>query len=1051
MNMDQRFLSPEGAPHSPSSHVEKAYLDQLFESALEGIVILDLQGVIMRVNSHFSEIFGYEKAEVMGKMIDRLIAPQDNPFHAIAITEKVAKGEKVAFEAIRKRKDGTPIYVSVIAAPILVDNHLEAVYGIYRDITQRKQVERALQEQRDKVQKYLDLAGVMFIALNIRGEVTLVNQKSCDILGYTQEDLLGMNWFDHFVPERMREEVRGVFQNLIEGRHEPLERYENPVVTLTGKERLIAWHNTIVRDRNGKITGTLASGDDITERKKAEEALRRSEEQYRMIFESFHDVYYRSDKSGRITIISPSVYQQAGYHPDEVIGLPVIDFYADPNEYEQFQAALMERGAVNDHELRLKTKDSGEIAASVNARILRDENQSPIGVEGVLRNISERKQDERAIQREAAKLSAMISGMKEGVLFVNSENRISEVNDFVLNLFNQEKEDFLNKHVSEIYLGMSSQELEEHIGRFKLNPNSPQVSAQVAIKDMEAILRLQPVYHNNRYEGLILNLIDATELVIAKRQAQAANQAKSEFLANISHEIRTPMNGILGMTDLALGTELTPEQQEYLSGIKSSAKSMLSLINDFLDFSKIEARKIELESTPFNLLDFIYETTITFAIPAQKKKLELICDVPSHLSIEVVGDPGRIGQVIKNLVHNAIKFTDEGEIVVSACEKARSGRSISLEFAVQDSGIGIPQDKRKLIFDAFIQADGSMTRKFGGSGLGLSISAELVDLMGGTIEVDSTEGQGSTFRFQLPLKLPEPSHQTPPPRLMDFRYLPVLVVDDNAESRRVLKSMLEDFKLKVDEAGEAQEAVSMVERARESGLPYTVIFVDAYLTGNESFIMMDLFRLSSELGPTTVMLFSSSAHQEDAKPWEKLGITASIKKPIKVFDLADVIQRTLGMSGPSETAEEESRPFAEPDTKNLYRVLVADDNIVNRKVVHYMLEKQGHQVISVQDGREALKAMENNIIDLVLMDVQMPVMNGIEATAAIREKEHGSAVHTPIIALTAHAMKGDRERCLEAGMDDYIPKPINPDTLFATMEKMVKKFPRRFKEQDAPR
>jgi CheY-like chemotaxis protein len=510
------------------------------------------------------------------------------------------------------------------------------------------------------------------------------------------------------------------------------------------------------------------------------------------------------------------------------------------------------------------------------------------------------------------------------------------------------------------------------------------------------------------------------------------------------------MNGILGMTDLALGTELSPEQREYLSGIKTSAKSMLSLINDFLDFSKIEARKIQLEATPFNLLDFIYETAITFAIPAQKKKLELICDVPSPLATEVVGDPGRIGQVIKNLVHNAIKFTDQGEIVVSVREQARSGRDISLEFAVHDSGIGIAQDKRKLIFDAFVQADGSMTRKFGGSGLGLSISAELVDLMGGTIEVESTENQGSKFSFKLPLKLPEASHRTPPRELMDFRYLPVLLVDDNAESRRVIKSMLEDFKLKVDEAGGAQEAESLIERARDAGLPYTAIFVDAYLPGNDSFILMDMFRLYPELGPTSVMLFSSSARQEDAKPWEKLGITATVKKPIKIFDLMSVIQKLLGMAGPSEETVEESGPFTETDTNKLYRVLVADDNIVNRKVVHYMLEKKGHQVISVQDGREALHAMDNNLIDVVLMDVQMPIMNGIEATAAIREKEHGGNVHIPIIALTAHAMKGDRERCLEAGMDDYIPKPINPDTLFATLERMVKKFPRRAKDQDSP-
>ncbi|MFA9454122.1 MAG: PAS domain S-box protein, partial [Candidatus Aminicenantaceae bacterium] len=629
---------PQGTLSSSDAQVEKAYLDQLFESALEGIVITDSQGVILRVNRHFSELFGYRRDEAMGKVVDSLIAPEDNPYGPITITEKVTNGETVAFEAIRKRKDGSSIYVSVIAAPIFVNNKLEAVYGIYRDITQRKQVEKALQNQRDKVQMYLDLAGVMFIALNIRGEITLVNHMSCEILGYSQEDLLGMNWFDNCIPERMRSDVWAMFEKLIEGRIDPMEHYENPVVNREGQEKLISWHNTILRDKNGRITGTLASGADITERKKAEESLRRSEEQYRLIFESFHDVYFRSDKDGHITLISPSIYQQAGYHPGEVIGRPVLDFYADHSEYERFQAALREHGSVNDYEIRLKTKDGNKIASSANARILVDKDRNFVGVEGVLRNISERKQDEAAIQREAAKLSAMISGMKEGVLFVNAENRIAEVNDFVLKLYHREKEDFLNKHVAEIYLGLSSQEIEDHIGQFKLNPNSPQVSAQVSIQEMEAILRLQPVYHNNRYEGLILNLIDATELVIAKRDAQAANQAKSEFLANISHEIRTPMNGILGMTDLALGTELTPEQREYLTGIKSSAKSMLSLINDFLDFSKIEAGKLELDPLDFALRDSLADTLNTLAVRAQSKGLELAYRVPPDIHDALIGD-----------------------------------------------------------------------------------------------------------------------------------------------------------------------------------------------------------------------------------------------------------------------------------------------------------------------------------------------------------------------------------------------------------------------------
>ncbi len=1038
--MDSQSMKSDIHGSETGTRIEKAYLDQLFESALEAIVITDKQGTIKRVNRHFTDIFGYAREEVLGKNIDQLIAPSEDTYPAIAITEKVTSGHSVAFETMRKRKDGSSIHVSILAAPIISENQLLAVYGIYRDITGRKKEEGYLEEQRNTIQKYLDLAPVMFIALNLEGKVTMANQRSCNILGYSKAEIEGKDWFKDFVPERLQDNVRSVFHQLRDGHETYAQHYENPVVTRSGKERLISWYNTVLRDDNGTFSGILSSGEDITEKKQAEEALRRSEEKYRLIFESFHDVYYRSDKEGRITLISPSVFEQAGFHPDEVIGRLVNEFYSDPHEYELFTELLRTHGVINDQELGLKAKNGEIIPTSVNARVILDENKKLIGVEGVLRNISERKQDEVTTQREAAKLSAMISGMRQGVVFVHADNRIAEVNEYFLKLFALEKNYILNKNITELYIGITLEELQDYIAAFKLNPNSPEVAAQVTIKDIEADLRLQPVYHNNRYEGLIINLIDATELIIAKRQAQAANQAKSEFLANISHEIRTPMNGILGMTDLALGTELNPEQREYLTGIKSSAKSMLALINDFLDFSKIEARKIEMEFTSFNLHDYFYEILHGFAIQAQKKKLELLCDIPAELAIQVVGDPGRIGQVLKNLVHNAIKFTDTGAVIVEVHEKERVERDITLEFVVRDSGIGIPNEKKEVIFDAFAQADSSMTRKFGGSGLGLSISAELVKLLGGSIQVESTEGRGSTFRFQIPMMLPEAPKQSAPPPLMDFRYLPVLIVDDNAESRRILRSMLEAFNLKVDEASEAQKAISLWETAKDHGTPYIVTLVDAYLPGNDSFIMMDAFRQYPPLVKSTIMIFPASARLEDAGPWEKLGLTRSLKKPTKVFDIESAIKNILGMADPAEAnvpKPEQSRPL---QSKNLYRILVADDNVVNRKVVHYMLEKKGHQVVSVQDGKEAVQAWENQIVDIILMDVQMPTMNGIEATAAIREKEKDGSSRTPIIALTAHAMKGDRERCLEAGMDDYVSKPINPEILISTMEKAVREL-----------
>lgn len=1021
---------------------EKAYLDQLFESAQEGIILTDTRGVVLRVNSKFLEIFGFRKEDVLGHSIDSLITPSENQYNAVAITENVARGESVSFEAVRKRKDGSSVDVSVLAAPILVEGNLEAIYGIYRDITGQKQTERTLGNERDKVQSYLDLVGVMFVALNDRGEVTFINHKGCKILGYDRNDIIGKNWFDHFLPVGFCDEIRTIFQKLLNGEIEPVEHFENPVLTRSGGERLISWHNAAVRDNQGNIIGTIGSGDDITERRRAEEILKKSEEKYRLIFESFHDVYYRSDKEGRITLISPSVHTQAGYLPEEVIGKPVIDFYATPSEFQTFQDRLKADGMVNDYELKLRAKNGHIIDTSVNARIIYDEYGQPMGVEGVLRNISERKRDDEAIQREAAKLSAMISGMHEGVVFANAQNRIVEVNDYFLKIFNLEREAVLDKHVYEIHFGLVPEVLKEHIDNFKKSPNSAQVSSEVSIREIEAILRLQPVYHNYFYDGLIINLIDATELVRAKKEAQSANKAKSEFLANISHEIRTPMNGILGMADLALDTNLTPEQNEFLTGIKSSAQAMLALINDFLDFSKIEAKKLEFESVTFNLHEFIHETVNPFVIQAHKKKLELICDIPTALICNVVGDPGRLAQVINNLISNAIKFTETGEVILSVQEDQRNDQGLTVKISVLDTGIGIPEEKREIIFDAFAQADGSMTRKFGGTGLGLSISAELVALMGGSIQVENRPEGGSVFSFTSSLGFPsDPAERLVPPEFRDYRGLPVLIVDDNASLRKQLKSMMSNFGLEAQEASCAADAISYLDHAMTRGPEFGIMLIDAYLQGNDTFVLMDFIRQYPDLAKISIMLFSASAKKEDAHPWEKLGIKASIKKPVRITELARAVDAVWGMSPLGETQpqlQDEKKPESKSHAR--YRILVADDNLVNRKVVHKMLEKKGHEVISVEDGREALDTTENRMVDLILMDVQMPVMNGLEATAAIRKREENSRTHTPIIALTAHAMKGDREKCLESGMDDYISKPINPKELFATMDRVITKF-----------
>lgn len=674
-------------------------------------------------------------------------------------------------------------------------------------------------------------------------------------------------------------------------------------------------------------------------------------------------------------------------------------------------------------------------------------------------------------QNGAASLSAVLSCIQEGVALVDRHGQIIQINDQLARIYQRDKADLLNKSIHDIYFGYTPQKLDPLVENFKSNRHSTPEKTQANIQESSILVRLQPVYHEDQYEGFIIHLTNAGELIKAKKDAQEADRLKSELLANISHEIRTPMNGILGMVDLALETELTSDQKEYLIGIKSSAGSLLSLINNFLDLSKIEAQKVELESVAFNIKDFVYDNTKSFTIQAFKKKIELLCHIPAQANYTIVGDPGRLSQVLRNLIDNAIKYTEKGEVVVSLREDSTTEKEIILEFSVADSGIGIPLEKRKIIFDAFAQADGSMTRKYGGTGLGLSITVELVHLMGGEINMESNIGGGSIFSFTIPFQLPEGTSQQPvASNPWDFKGLPALVIEDNETSSQILREMLEHFNLNPSEAKSGDGALSLLDQAKDKEAQYPILFIDAYLEDNDNFLLLDYLRQYPELKKSVVLLLNSTLKNEIPILWKRLDISNCLAKPIREDELLKNICSMRGMadelesqtapamsSAPGDKYKTERTfeiissetktqiPQSEVQPPNIqnqrcYRVLLVDDNIVNRKVAQFILQKAGHEVISAQDGCEALTALENNIVDLILMDVQMPNMNGFQATEAIRKEESTSGHHIPIIALTAHAMRGDKEKCLDSGMDDYIAKPIKPEELFETIDRVFKKL-----------
>ena len=648
---------------------------------------------------------------------------------------------------------------------------------------------------------------------------------------------------------------------------------------------------------------------------------------------------------------------------------------------------------------------------------------------------------ERELQAANEFQKKLLATAGTAIFTVDCKSRITSVNKELCNLLGYEEDEVLAKPCS--VLGCPSSKNCPLFGpdRKGDEPTREQCTIKHKQGHKLTVVRSADVVRdeNGRVVGGIESLMDVTELVSAREESEKANRAKSEFLAKMSHEIRTPMNGIIGMTDLALDTELTAEQTEYLSLVKDSADSLLEIINDILDSSKIEAGKFDLEYTDFSIRDVVGDTLHALAFRAESKGLDLSMRISPRVPDSMLGDPVRLRQVLTNLLGNAVKFTEKGKVALEVETKEFTDSGICLQFVVTDTGVGIPVDKQYSIFRAFEQADGSTTRRYGGTGLGLTISAQLVDMMGGAIWVTSEVGKGSSFHFTVRLGLQPGASRQVKAGLANLDDMPVLVVDADASRRKSLAKTLGGWSFKPTVVAGAQEALTEVTSACRNSQPYRLVVTEAQLPEMSGDELADRIVAQGECSPPKVVMVSPESSEDETEQGCSSQLAACLVRPVKPSHLWSVLTRVL-RGGAVQTEEQRTvSDAAGGQVRHVgpLRILLAEDNPVNQKLTCHLLSKQGHTVTVANDGQEAVDRLAAESFDLVLMDVQMPKLSGLEATIAIREAERSLDRHIPIVALTAHAMKGDLERCLKVGMDGYLSKPVISEEISSEITRVL--------------
>jgi PAS domain S-box-containing protein len=1036
----------------------------------------DRGGRLVMASPSFARVLGYDSVDDAIGM-DLAQAFYEHPSQRAELLESLERdGSVTDFEVTVRRRNGAIIEGAVTGNFYRdVTGEVQGVEGVLRDMTARKRAEQALAEAEERSRNLLESVGEGILGVDRDGLIVFINPAAEEMLGWTAAELLGMRMHDaiHYARE--------------DGSAYPIEQcpqYHAYADGLEGRvDGEVLWRKDgtcfpveyIAKPlhRDGAVTGAITSFRDISERRAAEAALKESRERLDFVLRAAEVGVWEWEIGPDHITWDDTVGTLYGLPPDRHDGpWSVFDAHIHPEDLAAVDAAAAQAIAADapyEVEFRLLHPDGAVAYLAERGRVRRDADGAAVALSGVTWDVTERRKAEEDLRFT----TFIVEHAADIVFWMAADGSLLYGNRTARETLGYSAEEFASLTIHHIDPDFPKERWPEHIAELReagsLTFESHQrhkdgtiVPVEVTAmyfefggqafdvafcrdiserRAAEQALRKAKEQTDAANRDLELAIRRANQLAV---EAESASAAKSEFLTNMSHEIRTPMNGVIGMTSLLLDTGLDAEQRDYAQTVQNSADALLMIINDILDFSKIEAGKLDMEILDFDLRTTVEDTCDLPALQAQAKGLELTALVEPEVPSALRGDPGRLRQVLTNLLGNAVKFTERGEVTVTVGLLEETVDRATLRFAVRDTGIGIRPDKAQALFEAFTQADASTTRRFGGTGLGLAISKRLVELMGGEIGVASEPGVGSTFWFTAAFSRQDPDAILAPEDVDAGRIIGarVLAVDDNETNRRVVAGMLGSWGCRHQEVDSAAAALEALRAAVKKGESYDVAILDMMMPETNGEELGRLIKADPELAGVRLIMMTSMGSRGDASRLEKVGFAAYLTKPVKQSQLFDCLMVVMHRGEADEVAAARivTRHSLADREKRKARILLAEDNAINRKVALKTLERMGYHAEPVEDGRAALEALSRRRFDLVLMDVQMPVMDGITATRRIRDEASPVLDHrVPIVALTAHAMAEDREVCLAAGMNDYLSKPIQPDKLAAVIERWMRR------------